>query len=199
MHTPWGQSHTTDRYAPGFVSVDTSSHGGFRLSETFADAVGLSEAARNAATYHWKGHAYWYEEDCDWNVLTIELPQYADKMFAYMDDSARKDPRAYSLLVLSQYKPEYLIARGITPDATRYGRYLRGQQNDQMRAARHPDLIVAGSGDWKTGIPGVYEAITADGKTHLVHGDSYTAAMQSDSYPLFLLSDCTLYTPNGQD
>lgn len=61
----------------------------------------------------------------------------------------------------------------------------------QKRQNNDPDLIISASGEWKTGIDGVTEVITADNKKHLVKG--YDKA--SDKYGEKYLSLCEIYNP----
>ena len=108
MNTPWGNGWITEQYARGFSSISTAGHGGFAIANGFAEKH-LSEAARKRAIrmagYHF------YEEDCDWAIPALELPEFWPQIFQYARCS---DPRGYLLRIVSSLCPEYLVERGLS-------------------------------------------------------------------------------------
>jgi hypothetical protein len=96
------------------------------------------------------------------------------------------DPHGHIFVVFPQTMPEMIGAV--------CARYLARKQADQMRADRHPDLIISARGDWAEGCPpGAVEVTTADGKVHSVTAESYDASR----LPLTLLSKCIHYPVRG--
>lgn len=180
--TPWGMGRTSETFAEGFTSVSTPGHGGFMVSKQFATQH-LSPECIAYGTKH--GDYICFEEDCDWAMPAWELPQFWPQIFAYMDESAKADPRAYLLHTLSVWRAEYLLARGIPPEPEGYADYLARREADAMRDRHDSDLIVSAYGDWYTHDSGVNEVITADGKHHRVTADSYDCRRVPNR-----LSDC---------
>jgi hypothetical protein len=72
-HSPWGAVQHEHRYSADVVSVSTAGHGGFH-------AVGAARRRIDELfpTFQpWAG-AGWYEEDCDWSIVAIALPELFD-------------------------------------------------------------------------------------------------------------------------
>lgn len=122
-----------------------------------AAAERLSDAAV-AKGMKW-GNKFWYEEDVDVAILVLELPDV-------FPDASQRD----ALMALSDYRPEYLLATGRTPDPSRYAHWQERQEEDRLRRARSPDLVTAPQ---SVG-PGVIKVWTADGAQHLVTEASYS-------------------------
>ena len=180
--SPWGPVQTCQRLGDGVYRVSTAGHGGWMLAASAA--ARLSPEARAQG----EPHAAWlcFEEDEAWAVPAWEMP---DLWPACFQPGGVPDPRAYLLDTLSQYRPDYLQARGVTPAPEPYARYLAWQEDERRRAARDPDLIVSCSGDWFTHLPGVYSVTTADGQSYLVTAASYDA-IHRQAGALLLLSAC---------
>lgn len=167
MNTPWGSSQHVEHFAKGFVSVGTAGHGGFMLTEKFAKDNNLSMEALKRGM---RSNGYYcYEEDCDYAIPAFELPQYWDVVFKHMD----VDPKEFLLETLSMWNADYLEERNIEPEPKAYAFYLKRKQEKQMRAEKHPDLIIAAYGDWETKIPHVIKVCTADDKEYHVTEESY--------------------------
>lgn len=62
--TPWGQSQTSVKLAPGIMDYTTASHGGIHLSELRRSDLGFRLGFWTDA----KDVPAWYEEDCDWAI-----------------------------------------------------------------------------------------------------------------------------------
>jgi hypothetical protein len=154
---------------------------------TLTAAQQLSEPARNEGVAC--GDYLAYEEDAAWHVLAWEMPE----LFTGSGFSA--PPREDSRKALSLYRPEYLLARGDEVDAEAYARWQAMQIERQMRAEKHPDLIVSAVFSDLGSTPGTRppftEVITADGKKYLVKAASYQPNTPN------LLSNCEIVDPGS--
>lgn len=163
MHSPWGSIQHSTPFAPGFSSVSTAGHGGFRISETFARKQSIPADILAHAIK--QGGYLWYEEDCDWAIPALVLEKYWPGIFQY---ALAKDPqydcRASVIGTLSSTHPDLLFARGIEPDPKRYAHYLQEHQDARLRQQKHPAMINGAWGDWYTKEPGVGIVGTASGQ-----------------------------------
>ena len=69
--TPWGAPQTIDDIGRGVCFVTTASHGGYFVPP----------AANAQIPAHWRAISFngqackgWYEEDCDWSMVALALP-----------------------------------------------------------------------------------------------------------------------------
>lgn len=70
-NTPWGNPQTQMEIAPGIISVDTASHGGYWLSkERFAEFRAMLPKSKL-----WAGDQ-WFEEDSDWRLVVLCFPRF---------------------------------------------------------------------------------------------------------------------------
>jgi hypothetical protein len=175
--TPWGPSDRVDRIdGDDIIWVSTPGHGGLGIRPEIAKVRLSPEAiAKGIHQYGW----LWYEEDCRWAIPAYELPHVGNAIHA--------DP-AYVFKCISTWDADYFLARGVTPDPHCYKRYQQMHLDDQMRAEKHPDLIVSALNEDHR--PGVVKVWTADGKTHFVTQESYRA--RKDREGVNLLSNCIL-------
>lgn len=187
MHTPWGRSDSQKTIVAGVISVTTPSHGGLLVKRDFAEK-NLSEAARRRGLPC--GEYLAYEEDIDCLMPVFELPDTWPKLFEAAEETIKKDAYLHLFKQLSYCKADYLLERGIEPEPEGYKCFKVRKLEKEMRAQKHPDLIVCARGDWHTKIQGVIEVITADEKKHLVTAENYDSLRT----PL-LLSDCVSYIP----
>jgi|SRR5579859_570264 len=190
-YSPWGQVDRHTRLCDGVYSCSTPSHGGIAVSLTVAGEL-LSEPAR-ALGEAW-GSFLWYEEDELWTVPMLEIPQAWPVKFGRRPAAEQTEAAIRAELVtrLSRAVPDYLLARGITPEPAAYARYQAEREADRMRAAHDPDYIVCAEGAHRTGNADVVLVTTADGREHRVSAASYhTVYLRS---PLLLLSACELVT-----
>lgn len=162
MNTPWGRSDSKITYGRGVSFVTTPSHGGFAITDRIARSR-LSTAALIRSER--RGGYHFFEEDCAAYIILWEL-----------DETRTTDsPSLNSILKgLSRWYADYLIERGITPDPEGLAWFEQNRKEDAMREARHPDLIISASGDWKRGVPkGSVEVTTADGQVYYVPDSEY--------------------------
>jgi hypothetical protein len=179
MQTPWGKSDSTTKILSGagfpvrgFLWVNTPGHGGFALTKRYAEGV-LSKAA--LAVGELKGGYYFFEEDVDYAVVALEVFNLVDSNHAETTVPELGTFKRSSLIkTLSMYRLEYLMDRGIEPDADGVQIYNREKQRDRMRKDRSPDLIVAAEGDWSARVPKGKVGVTcADGRFWLVDAAQY--------------------------
>lgn len=186
MYTPWGRSDSQKKIVEGVFSVTTPSHGGLMIKKDFAEK-NLSKAARRRGLLC--GEYLAYEEDVLVNIPLFELPSLWEGFFVNFETEKQPVTVHQSLLKeLSYWKADYLLERGIEPEVEGFKVFKARELEKEMRAQKHPNLIVCARGDWQTKIEGVVEVITADGREHLVTKDSYNSLRA----PL-LLSDCVPY------
>ena len=70
--TPWGVPDSITELAEGIVSVSTSSHGGYWISD--ARLTEMPEKYRRCIYLEDKPN--WFEEDCAWAAVPLTWPQY---------------------------------------------------------------------------------------------------------------------------
>lgn len=70
IETPWGPSQSCDEVAPGIWSIDTASHGGYRLSPDRQAAF----AKRFPGYVPFGGSLQWFEEDCEAAMIPVAFP-----------------------------------------------------------------------------------------------------------------------------
>jgi hypothetical protein len=158
-NTPWGRAQRVENYARGFCRVFTASHGGYLLGRAFAEKHLTQAAIERGAAW---GSYLAYEEDCAASIILHEIavefiPGFDVEVLDLVFES------------LSLWCPDYLLERGIQPEAERYARWLERQEEGQLRAMRSPDLIVSALGLQG----GVVRVWTADGAVHHVTAESY--------------------------
>lgn len=186
-NTPWGPVQTRYPIAPGICWVSTAGHGGLMITAEQADRL-LTTEARGA------GEVFdgWlcYEEDCLYAVALYEHPEWAKA--GALDPAKPSDQvKTEAWHALSAWNPEYLLARGIEPEAERYAHAKLRAERDRRRAVQDPDLIVSAvmaCSFWPSIPAGAVQVWTADGARHLVTPESYAA--RSTRGGLNLLSAC---------
>jgi hypothetical protein len=171
MNTPWGKSDSKQTVRRGLSFVTTPSHGGFMVAKGYAYKHFSPEAIVRGKAY---GGYLAYEEDCDASIVLWEA--YDTFLSLPVTEWTINVPTKESLIKsLSHWHADFLIARGVEPDADGLRYFNENKQRDRMQADRSPDLIVSASGDWKTGVPkGWVEVTTAAGTRHLVKDSEYS-------------------------
>lgn len=164
-NSPWGTIQSQVVLARGVRWVNTASHGGFLISHRFANAH-LSPAAVKRGK-EWGAYLA-FEEDCDAMIILFETRAFDDAL------GYTKNHDVERLKGLSHWHADYLLERGIEPDADGLKFYNENKQHDRMRADKSPDLIVAAFGDWANWVPaGKVGLQTADGKRYLAPSSNY--------------------------
>lgn len=189
MQTPWGKSDSIIKIERGVSWVRTPSHGGLAITRMAAVSLLSQEARAQAERY---GSYLFFEEDSAYAIAFYEHPEWYRAINPTDSDADQKiraasddEIRATFLPGLSRYHADYLLARGITPEAKNYAVYQQWQEEDRLRAAKSPDLIVSAFGDWANWVPagkvGVY---TADNKQHLINAADYpNKGFRLSAYP----------------
>ena len=183
MNTPWGKSDSIVKLVRGLSWLGTPSHGGFAVSERFARKhLSINAQQRGEFRYGY----FFFEEDCDYAIVAWELFGF-DKTHVFglrvregeqsytLVDGLGKFDRAALLSTLSNYHADYLVERGIEPDAQGLANYNAHKLNDRMRADKSPDLIVSAVGDWHRDCPKGFVLVTcADDSRWLVKSEEYS-------------------------
>lgn len=160
--SPWGKVNHERHMCEGVRWVSTPGHGGAMVTLSWAEKH-LSKPARDRGT-KWSNYLC-YEEDCEWAILAFEHPEIFS---GDVKDSAFKTvSRAFK--TVSRWNADYLIERGLTPDAEEYRRFTYDKEYAMMRKAKEPRLIVAAS-HYSDDVTKVW---TADDKCYLVKGYKY--------------------------
>ncbi|MBT3812433.1 MAG: hypothetical protein HON51_05605 [Gammaproteobacteria bacterium] len=88
IHTPWGISQNIETISRGIQFVDTTGHGGVKVSDE------LNKKIPNwvrEGTFGKLGLDGWYEEDCDWCIPVIVF----SKVFYAWANNKGQDGEAY--------------------------------------------------------------------------------------------------------
>lgn len=181
MNTPWGKSDSKTTVTRGISFVGTPSHGGFAVTPSAALKFLSTSAVSRALKY---GSYYFFEEDCDYAIVMLELLEKAKSLLAVLGTIPTRESLIASL---SRWHADYLVERNIQPNPEGVAWFNANRQQDRMRADKSPDLIVAAFGSWAEWVPNdMVGVITADDKKHLVWEKEYT-----NSQPINLLSNYT--------
>ena len=161
MNTPWGKADYIKNVAPCAYWVGTPGHGGLMIARGTAKKVLTAACVKRGQVF--SGYLA-YEEDCQYALVAYERPEWFIRE-GRDADKVKED----ALKTLSAWNADYLIERGIEPDAVGYSSYLKREDEQKMRDERHPDLIVSAiSRD-----NGVIHVWTADGREHDIEAASY--------------------------
>lgn len=162
MNTPWGKADSIQRIARGLSFVGTPSHGGFMVADGFARKHLSAAALLRGKRF---GSYYAFEEDCDAFIILLEIP--SSRQGTVTDESK-------IIKALSLWHADYLIQRGIEPDAEGLKFFNENRLRDRMQEDKSPDLIVSASGDWAPWVEkGCVGVTTADGSRWLVKAGEY--------------------------
>lgn len=160
-NTPWGKSQNAKKIARGLTFHTTAGHGGFLVSKGFAEK-NLSAAALKKAE-KW-GNYYAFEEDCLSSIVVLEIPE-AKAVFSTPTSITEE----YTIKHISRWYPDYLLERGIQPEAEGHALWLIDQEDRRLRAQHSPNLIT-----WAEKVDkDTVRVGTADGAIHLVTYESY--------------------------
>ncbi|WP_368262846.1 DUF7007 domain-containing protein [Clostridium disporicum] len=179
-YSPWGGIQYSKVIVRGLKAVSTAGHGGYMVTEKFAEKY-LSEACKKRALTY--SNYLCFEEDCDWAILAFDvLEDFGDKMKS--EETTLEAYRNSLLETVSLYNADYLLEIGVEPSPYEYAIYLKRKKEDEMRGNQHPDLIVSAlsMGD------NVVRVYTADRKEHYVTKDSYSVLRENGD--MLLLSKC---------
>ena len=112
MNTPWGKADRIEELEPGICDVSTPSHGGTRITWSYAKK-NLSVSAVEAALKY--DDCLWFEEDCDWAIPAWELPHLWSKMFANAGEEfdTPEKQRAYILGIVVFRCTVYALKQGL--------------------------------------------------------------------------------------
>jgi hypothetical protein len=69
--TPWGYADQCIQKAPGLWAMSTPGHGGFLVD--YELLLQMPPAILKIQTFAGRG---WYEEDCDWALVTLAFPEF---------------------------------------------------------------------------------------------------------------------------
>jgi hypothetical protein len=163
MQTLWGTAQSKTEIAPHAYWVSTAGHGGVMIAEATARKELTPEAYRRGDVY---GNYLCYEEDCLWAIVAFEKPTWFMMNKVFLRSASAKEIQNDAWKTLSAWNADYLIERGIKPEAESYKYFTFRREEDQMRKARNPRLIVSASAidDKNTRV------WTADGKEYRVKG-----------------------------
>jgi len=179
-YSPWGGIQASQVITRGMKAVSTAGHGGYMVTEKFADKY-LSEPCKKRALIY--SNYLCFEEDCAWAILAFDvLDHFGDKMKS--EKVTLEEYRDGLIKTLSLYYADYLLEIGVEPSANEYAIYLKRKLEDEMRANGHPDLIVSAlsMGD------NVVKVYTADSVEHFVTTESYSTLRKNGE--MLLLSKC---------
>jgi hypothetical protein len=175
MKTPWGKSDSKIIVKRGLSFVTTPSHGGFMVSKAYAGKHFSKAAIKRGKEY---GSYLAYEEDCDYAVVVWEISGFdipSNFPITSTDiPGIGKFTRESLIKSLTLWHADFLLERGVEPDAENLKWFNENRLQDRMREDKSPDLIVAAFGDWAEWVPaGKVGLQTADGKRHLVPSSNY--------------------------
>lgn len=164
-NSPWGTIQSQIVLARGVRWVNTASHGGFLISQRFANLYFSPAAVKCGRVW---GNYLAFEEDCDATIILFETRAFDDALGYTRNYDVER------LQSLSRWHADYLIERGITPDPEGLAWFEANRKADALRAAKSPDLIISATGSIAKWVPeGRVGVITADGKYWTVPASEY--------------------------
>lgn len=179
-YSPWGGIQYSVVIARGMKAVSTAGHGGYMVTEKFAEKYLSEPCKKRALTY---SNYLCFEEDCAWAILAFDVfEHFGDKMKS--EKVTLEEYREGLIQTLSLYYADYLLEMGVEPSSTEYNIYLNRKLEDEMRANGHPDLIISALSMNKD----VVKVYTADNEEHYVTSESYSVISKSGN--MLLLSKC---------
>jgi hypothetical protein len=72
--TPWGKADSVTNFGNGLKFYTTPSHGGFHVAKSLFNRIPIKH--REYAERWVRGLKGWFEEDCAWAFLAIDLPEF---------------------------------------------------------------------------------------------------------------------------
>lgn len=103
-YSPWGGIEDSKVIAKGLKIVSTATHGGYMVTENFANKY-LSEKSKKYAIKY-KNYLC-YEEDCDFTILCYELiDTFGDRLKG--KNSTIEEYKEKLIKIINKYYPEYL-------------------------------------------------------------------------------------------
>ena len=182
-YSPWGGIQHSDVIVRGLKLVSTAGHGGYMVTNTFANKY-LSNACKKLGMKY--RNYLCYEEDCAYNLVNYDLLKYNPAIFEKIRGDKPLEEVEFAIRKsLSLYYPKYLIEIGVEPVKEQYQIYLNGLKKDKMIKEKNPNYIISAiSVDEE-----VVKVLTADNKYHYVTKESYRKASKN----IFnFLSNCQL-------
>ena len=155
---PWGKIQHCERLDTGVYLIQTAGHGGILVHSS----IELSKEIRSMKIpVFGTRSSLWrvFEEDCDAALIILEYRLAGKKN---LHENAQTESLIKSL---SRWHPEFLISKGIEPDADRYNEWKEDRIHEKRVAEGDPNYIVSRS---STKNDNTLMVTTADRKTYLV-------------------------------
>jgi len=125
MHTPWGKAQKIKTISKGFRFVVADKQAGFMISNGLAKKE-LSDIAQTKGIPY--GNYLFFEKTQHWAIPMYESTEF----FNLCLDFFQKDTETLQQMMfhsLSLWHGDYLLQKGVTPEPTRYERFLQRQQH----------------------------------------------------------------------
>lgn len=171
--TPWGSAQESISISRGVSCVSTASHGGIMVTLSAAEML-LSEHAKKRGM-QWSGYLC-YEEDCNADIVLFDselLLSLAVSKGVFGEGRTEQQVKDCAYKSLSFWNADYLLDKGVEPEAVAYEEWKARKEADILRANKDPDFIVLAHSESHTLLQGILCIGTADGENHYVTKESY--------------------------
>ncbi len=147
MQTPWGKANYKKPIVPGITFYGTPSHGGIKVKAKINHRI--PEYIRKEDG--------WYEEDCDWAIVTFIFPQF----FSWEERSQAKHT------FMNWYPDEY---EKFTGEILKEGESYKKDEKNFLLAHKNDYLVLSAWGDWHKDVPKGFVGIFAGRGGRLSNG-----------------------------
>ncbi len=145
MNTPWGKAQHIKNIERGVRFVSTAGHGGIMVSKGLAEKKMPASVLRNGIPY---GGYYGFEEDIDWRLVVLCLPNICPALGIESYDDFVKES-AQDAVFYKHFRPAYLeVCKNARAYMTEYVK-TEGVEAVRKRILQYADRFDrTGKRDW---------------------------------------------------
>lgn len=123
--SPWDRVQDSELITDSIYWVSTAGHGGLMIEYKVAQEILTPQAILRGESFRSENRVWLcYEEDCQYAIVFYELDDILLRLaYRYVPHIPIANLRLKLLQTISAWNADYLIERGIEPDAVAYSRY----------------------------------------------------------------------------